>query len=43
MKNVNKEGLNELSQNELTQIEGGRSISDILRDSWDHCKDLLGW
>ena len=35
MKNVNQEGLNELFQNELTQIEGGFSFKDAVNSVID--------
>ena len=38
MENVNQAGLNELSQNELTQIEGGHS--NLLRDAANTIIDI---
>ena len=35
MKNVNQEGLNELSQNELTQIEGGSGMFNRIKKWWE--------
>ena len=35
MKNVNQEGLNELSQEELTQIDGGFSLKDAVNSVID--------
>ena len=40
MKNVNQEGLNELSQEELTQVEGG-GWRDSINDLIDVANDWL--
>ena len=43
MKNVNQEGLNELSQEELTQIDGGQSGLGKLAMMVDNvCESLWG-
>ena len=41
MKNINQEGLNELSQQEVVQIEGGKWANDIIGDFVDWTKRLL--
>ena len=42
MKNVNQAGLNELSQNELTQIDGGSWLSDRAKKIDDEVEAACG-